>query len=591
MLKERLEDLEYAELIRRIQGLTEIEYWFKHGLVQETTYEALLKQDRRRLHRFVAESLQAVDAPDLLAPLLARHWDSAGEMERALPYYLRTGRNAARVYARTEALMAFDRARELAAEVELSQAQLLELYRERGRVLELSNRFDEALSNYQELEQMGAQRGDARLALEGLVQHAKIHSTPNDLFDPAHAQELALQALETARELNDRPAIALVLWNLLLINHFAGRPEQAIVYGEAALAIARELDLRERLAYTLNDIARPYTFTGQIAKARAASDEAERLWRELNDLPMLADNLTIAATYDFFNGDYETSTARGQEALQVSEQSSNTWGQAFASSILGIMFFTLGESEKALELLLRGADLGKQAHFTDAVGNGYTFSGLIYRLMGARARGIEMVERALAKSGTVQPWASGMYAVLTMLLAEQGELDKARQALDSAKATFDGNVDSPAPFVLGFGEVTLALAEKRTDEAKAICLGLLSQLESHGIRPFQPMARVGLARALEQSGDLRGALETLELARAEAVAIQSRSMEWEILIELVRVADALGDRGLTRARESEALETTRYLAERAPSDLRDSFLNRPEVRALFGAGQDAQELV
>lgn len=588
MLEESLEELEYAELIRRILGLTEIEYWFKHGLVQETTYEALLKQDRRRLHRFVAESLEAVGAPDMLAPLLAQHWDSAGEMERALPYYLRTGRNAARVYARTEALMAFDRARELASEVEVSQAQVLELYGERGRVLELSNRFDEALTNYQELEQAGARRGDARLALEGLVQHAKIHSTPNDLLDLAHAQALALQALETARELNDRPAIALVLWNLLLINHFAGRPEQAIVYGEAALEIARELNLRERLAYTLNDIARPYTFTGQIAKARAASDEAEKLWRELHDLPMLADNLTIAATYDFFNGDYETSIARGQEALLVSEQSSNMWGQAFASSILGMMFYTRGELAKAVELLLHGAELGKQAHFTDAVGNGYAFTALIYRLLGARERAIEMVERGLATPGSAQSSASGMYAVLTMLLTEQGELGKAHHALEAAQATFDGNADSPAPGLLGFGAVTLALAEKRTDEAKATALGLLSQLESHGIRPFLPMARVVLARALEQSGDLRGAIETLERARTEALELQARPMEWEVLIELVRLADTPGERGVARELHRDALETTRYLAEHAPPDLRESFMNRPEVRAIFASEPAAQ---
>lgn len=33
MLLAKLERLEHADLIRRVQALAELEYWFKHGLI------------------------------------------------------------------------------------------------------------------------------------------------------------------------------------------------------------------------------------------------------------------------------------------------------------------------------------------------------------------------------------------------------------------------------------------------------------------------------------------------------------------------------------------------------------------------------
>jgi tetratricopeptide (TPR) repeat protein len=389
--------------------------------------------------------------------------------------------------------------------------------------------------------------------------------------------------LDVARALHDPAATALVLWNLLLIKHFAGHPEEAAAFGEEALAIARELNLRERLAYTLNDIVRPYVFMGQTDKARAASQEAETLWRELNNLPMLADNLTNAATYAFLSADYRTGMEKAREALEVSEQISNAWGQAYASSMLGVMYFTLGELANALELLTRGIELGIQAHFMDAIENGYLFSSLLYRLVGQRERAIEMLEHALAAGGASEPWTLGLHSAAALLYAEVGDTTKARQSLASAKKAFSGNLDSPSPFIMSFAEVALALAEKRPIEAEELALELLRRLDTGRIRPFMAMGGLSLAQAQAQLGNLRGALGTLELARAEAQEAQSRSIELDILVELGRVAEALGDREMARERRREALETTRYLAERAPSDLRESFLNRPEVKAPAGS--------
>ncbi len=169
-LQAELEQLERAQLVRRAalglaaQAPSEVEYLFKHVLVQELSYESLLRQDRKNLHFLVASALERDPAfrSDEAAAILARYWDQAGEPARAVNYYIRAGDAAARVYANAEALMAYDRAVELAASLELDSDQAQHLYVQRGRSLELQGSYDAALANYLELETWARAAGIGR---------------------------------------------------------------------------------------------------------------------------------------------------------------------------------------------------------------------------------------------------------------------------------------------------------------------------------------------------------------------------------------------------------------------------------------------
>ena len=83
-------------------------YRFRHALLQEAVYAELLPSERLRLHRAVAEALEA--DPTLAAAgaegadaELAHHLLGAEEPARALPVLLRAARRATRLYAFTEA--------------------------------------------------------------------------------------------------------------------------------------------------------------------------------------------------------------------------------------------------------------------------------------------------------------------------------------------------------------------------------------------------------------------------------------------------------------------------------------------------------
>lgn len=583
MLNDNLTRLEQSDLIRRAGYTADWVYWFKHGLVQETAYDSLLKHDRKRLHLFVAHSLQ--DAPDSAAEnnalILAKHWDEAGEPARAFACYLRAGENAARVYAHAEALMAYDRAHALSRQIEVASPQALELYLARGRVMELRGEYAEALANYEELEQLAERRGDAELQLQALIQHAKIHSTPNNLFDLARAEALSLRALDLARAIRDRAAEAKALWNLLLVNYFVGKHEQAIQYGEASLSIARELNLREQLAYTLNDLARPYVAVGRTDEFNASQSEAETLWRELNNVPMLTDNLVYAGSRLFLDGETEASLVRLNEARTTSREIGNVWGEAFADEVLGGVYYERGDLDAAIRHFQDAARLGEQVNYLDPIYFGQAFLGLIYYALGDIEKGIALLETSFTGDVALSGWATGPLSALSFLYAENGQVVRAQTVLEQAQASFDGNMDSPAPIVLGLATIALQLAQGNAQAALQHARELDAVLEANRLHPFRSFVLSFQARAQVELADVRGAIDTLEIARVHAEASQSATALWEILAMLARLYEMSGETEPARERRRLGRDAARYIADHAPPELRDGFMNREQVRGLF----------
>src|SRR5262245_8867656 len=106
---QHLEHLERHRLIYVTQLEPELEYLFRHALVQDAAYESLLKADRRKLHRAVGEMIEQLYQHRLeeLASVLGHHFLAANDQERARRYLSRAGVHALAHYANAEAAAHF----------------------------------------------------------------------------------------------------------------------------------------------------------------------------------------------------------------------------------------------------------------------------------------------------------------------------------------------------------------------------------------------------------------------------------------------------------------------------------------------------
>src|SRR4030067_476854 len=117
-LPHELETLESTGLVLRGAESPELEYAFKHSLVQETPYGSWVKTRRLELHRHVAEAMESLGASlESNAAILAIHFKEAGLPDKAFRYAAEAGDLARRMYAHSEALANYDLALDLAHEL------------------------------------------------------------------------------------------------------------------------------------------------------------------------------------------------------------------------------------------------------------------------------------------------------------------------------------------------------------------------------------------------------------------------------------------------------------------------------------------
>ncbi|HKY50901.1 MAG TPA: hypothetical protein VJP45_06570 [Candidatus Limnocylindria bacterium] len=121
--------LEASGLIGLAALQPELEYLFRHVLVQDAAYGSLLKQERRELHRRVADALIELypERHAELAGVIGMHLEEAGDPARAAPFLVEAGDRALARFATREARALFDRARAAlgADAVDVETARLL----------------------------------------------------------------------------------------------------------------------------------------------------------------------------------------------------------------------------------------------------------------------------------------------------------------------------------------------------------------------------------------------------------------------------------------------------------------------------------
>jgi ABC-type oligopeptide transport system substrate-binding subunit/class 3 adenylate cyclase len=105
-IRDRLHELQRLDLMREGRRWPQPEYRFKHALIQEAAYRTILTDRRQGLHRRAAEWLEQQHAgnEEEVFGLLAHHWLSASDEDKAVHFLTRAGDKARQEYALDEAI-------------------------------------------------------------------------------------------------------------------------------------------------------------------------------------------------------------------------------------------------------------------------------------------------------------------------------------------------------------------------------------------------------------------------------------------------------------------------------------------------------
>lgn len=101
-----LDQLMQIQMVRKRVRLGEVEYLFKHALIQQAVYESLLPDTRKEMHLKVAASIEKVFLERIqeFYGVLAYHYSQSEAMERAENFLILAGERALRSSASSEAI-------------------------------------------------------------------------------------------------------------------------------------------------------------------------------------------------------------------------------------------------------------------------------------------------------------------------------------------------------------------------------------------------------------------------------------------------------------------------------------------------------
>src|SRR5579859_6072581 len=395
---QQLAQLETTGLLRRTQVQPDLEYLFRHALVQDAAYASLLKADRKRLHQLVGETLEQIypDRLDELASLLARHFREVGPDSRALHYYTRAGDLAAQQYAIQEALAHYTSALDLAQHSDPAPA----LYRARGQAYETLGDFARALADFEAALRAAQAQADRPAVWQALIDLGCLWAER----DYTQTGEDFVRAFELARTLDDPLMRAHSLnrlgnWRLNMEQPLAARQQH-----QEALAIFRELADRRGLAETLDLLGMTSYMGSDLQDSTVYYRQAVALFRALDDRPGLVSSL---ATLALCSANYQNSvmapatiataeTARaGEEALRIARAIGSRAGEAYALNNLGLCRATAGDYTHTLALLQQALACAEEIGHRQWMTLAHFALGALYQDLFALDAARQQLENAL----------------------------------------------------------------------------------------------------------------------------------------------------------------------------------------------------
>lgn len=601
-LDRHLNILQRVELIHESARVPELEYAFRHELTREAAYRSILRRERRRYHKKVAQALEELFPNRLeeLAPRLGYHHEQAEMFEKAVQYYRMAGDISARLYANSEAIDHYTRALNLGNHLNMERETLLHLYTRLGRTLEIAGRYEQAIEHYQALELRAKESKDREMELVAILSQATIFSTLTGKMDLDKGRLLGVRSLELARKVGDLRAETKALWNLMLVEGMnPKRKGQAIAYGEQALAIARANHFEEELAFTLHDLARTYAQMGRLAIADKPMAEAVVIWRKLDNKPMLADSLAWSASMKMIRGDFTQAAALGEEGLSLSRKIGNPWNQSYNLIRLAPVYFERGEFGRALLTLQDSIAIGQEANFLGGIVMGEILLAYLLARCGMVERGFPHLSSALSITEEVEAFLDHtvrMQAVEGLLHLFNDGIEQAAPAYNMLEQS-----DSVQPYDVLAGPLPMLFrceyAHRRADFTALLGHSeeSLAEMRTQGISFYMPDLMCYRGMALHALGR-EGALDALEKALQCAEGQGSRRSMLSIVPAILghpRVQADENRASMLRSRAREVVEfidqdlrrMTLEAEDNSPQqevdlmqELRSSFAGLPEVQ-------------
>jgi tetratricopeptide (TPR) repeat protein/ABC-type transporter Mla MlaB component len=280
---------------------------FRNRITREVAYHSMLFEQRRELHRKIAEWHEGREAPTARRyALLGHHWKGAGDTARASGWLGKAGEKALREHANRDAVRFLTEALELAGTDRSGREERARWHLLLGRAHVNMSRYEEALPHFEKgLARFGQRAPQSAMGalppLLGQVAIQGLHRIwPDRYLGRRSGREDLLQLIDAHDGLGEA-------------HYVGGRPVPTLLF------TVRSLNLAETVGPS-GALARSYASAGAIAGFVPLRGAAEAYIRRALETARRVEDPAAEAWVSLATGVYKAGIAAWEEAVELLER-------------------------------------------------------------------------------------------------------------------------------------------------------------------------------------------------------------------------------------------------------------------------------
>lgn len=429
-----LDDLKAMDLIRvKTRSLDDVEYFFKHALVQEAIYDSILLKRRRELHQQVAEHIKGSYADrkrkEDYYSLLAYHYARAEMWEDAWDYLREAGDQAGQLAADVEALAHYEQAMS-------SYARFRDQWNPIERAA-MERKIGEALFR----------RGEHHKAKDHLYRALEYLSAPyprtSKEFRNVILKQLILQVTHRVwpSRVQTRPSLevdlsseerSLIYEALIWIDFFVD-PKRFV------LDSLLELNFSEQEGLPVGIVQGAFTFGLALDTIPLLSRFAEQYHRrnitlseEINHPRAMGHAYLGLGIHEHYQGNASAALETLQRASDSYSQAGDLRGASASNGRKSRILGHIGEFGQAIVVAKEIINLGRDSGDTQAMAWGFALEGFVSRQQGDLDKAIILFLKAADLCPSIPDYQTmaSVVANLGLCYLHQGNLEEAQKQME-----------------------------------------------------------------------------------------------------------------------------------------------------------------
>jgi tetratricopeptide (TPR) repeat protein len=447
--RSELSTLEASGLIQIAALQPELEYLFRHALVQEAAYATLLKQDRRTLHRAAAQAILGLhpDRQRELAGVIGMHFELAGDTPLAAEHLVIAGEHALERFANTEASAFFSRVWDLST-TDAQTGVRLRAAIGGARAGWAYNRPGTDIERLERAAAAAAADADQRTVAEAYFWIAFLRRQRGETPESSPALRAALdRTAEIGKALSDPYTAALPAALMGAFDAFTGNLRHGAREMQAAVNLLPATGDPVGRTMLSNLLVMAYARLGEFAAAEETLARAKSVAGSADVISRL-DVEIAASAIDLERGDASEASARSLMCVRRAEDLGAYACAVAATVTYGAASVALDNPGPAKDPLERGRDLSRLTAMTPMRTLIQGFLGAVRARLGDVGGGISDWNAALDNARSIGDRFGEAHTLWARARAQEREerpgWTDALSDLDRALALFEGMEAKPA---------------------------------------------------------------------------------------------------------------------------------------------------